>query len=104
MGFFYRWNMDTIADCCKRIDPCEAVCLINNVMVDIAVGKFVKGYKVGDESFQFAEPSLSDLKALLTLFEARCEKLKGKSRRAKVQLIFGEHYAGRGGRSRCRCG
>lgn len=43
--------MDTIADCCKRIDPCEAVCLINNVMVDIAVGKFVKGYKLGVRAF-----------------------------------------------------
>lgn len=95
--------METIADCCKRIDPCEAVCLINNVMVDIAVGKFVKGYKVGGESFQFAEPSLSDLKTLLTLFEARCEKSKGRSRRAKIQLVFGEHYAGRGGSGRCGC-
>lgn len=95
--------MDTIADCCKRIDPCEAVCLINNVMVDLAVGKFVRGYKVGGESFQFAEPSLRELKALLTLFEARCAQAQGRSRRARVQLIFGEHYAARGGKSRCGC-
>lgn len=95
--------MDTIADCCKRINPCEAVCLINNVMVDIAVGKFVKGYKVGGESFQFSEPSLSDLKSLLTLFEARCQKESGQSRRARVQFVFGDHTVDRIRRGGCGC-
>lgn len=95
--------MKTIADCCKQIDPCEAVCLINNVMVDLAVGKFVRGYKVGGESFQFAEPSLNELKTLLTLFESRCQKAQGRSRRARVQFVFGNHTVDRGGRGGCGC-
>lgn len=95
--------METISDCCKRIDPCEAVCLINNVLVDLAVGKFVTSYKVGGESFHFAQPSMKDLQSLLTVFEARCNKSKGRSRRARVQIIFGGHYAGRGGGGGCGC-
>ncbi len=97
-----------IETCCKRANPCDAVCTLENMLVDLGNGRFATHYKVGAESFSFAKPSISELMRLLRYFKQQCNIAQGKParRRAKVCLVFGEHTCGVCQRSStsCRCG
>lgn len=94
-----------IVECCKRVCPCDAVCLLENILVDLSVGRFVTNYKVGEETFSIAKPSIDDVRSLLKFFQKKCNLSKGlpSKPRAKVCFVFGNHECPRCGRKRCGC-
>lgn len=94
-----------IVDCCKRVCPCDAVCLLENVLVDLSVGRFVTSYKVGEETFSIARPSIDDVRNLLDFFQKKCNLSKGQPsrRRANVCFVFGNHECRTCGYKTCRC-
>lgn len=98
----------TISGCCEMMSPCEALCMLQNAEIKLAMGETITSYKVGGETFTFARPSTSGVKALINKYQALCNVANGKParRRAKVCLVYGEHTCGSCYRvsSRCRCG
>ncbi len=99
--------MNKISDCCKQMNPCKAVCLLQNVMVDLVSGNYVTNYRVGGESFAFAKPSVAEVRGLLAYFEQECNKAKGKPsrQRAKICFVHGDPTCGGCSqqKNRCRC-
>lgn len=92
----------TVDKCCEWINPCKALCLLQNVEVQIALGKQVTSYTLGEEKFSFRSPSLADIRALIKIYQARCPSAPGATRRrAKVCFVNAEPYCGRCGR---KCG
>ena len=86
-----------IISCCTAVNPCEAKCMIENALVNQAVGKTVMSYKVGEETFSIKLPSISDLRSLLDHYTAACNAACGvPSRpRANVSLVYGSTCSGR---------
>lgn len=96
---------EDIVDCCKRVNPCEAVCLLTNVLIDLVAGRAITGYRVGEESFQIRPPTITEVKGLLEYFEGKCNEANGKParRRAKVCFVPGAHRCAMCYCSPCRC-
>ena len=94
-----------IKTCCSAINPCEALCLLNNAALDIALGKSLMSYKVGEQTFNLVKPSLKDVKIMITHYEGLCNKSKGKParRRAKVCFVHAENTCGTCEQTSCRC-
>ena len=96
---------EEITDCCKRVDPCNAVCLIDNVLVDLIAGRAVTGYRVGEESFQIRPPTIAEARALRVHFVGLCNESQGRParRRASVCFVHGRHRCRMCSCSPCRC-
>lgn len=96
---------EDIVECCKVLDPCNAVCLLNNVLIDLVAGRAVTGYRVGEESFQIKPPTIAETRGLLEYFEGKCNESKGllSRRRAKVCFVNAPHRCNFCRCSPCRC-
>lgn len=65
--------MSILSDCCETLNPCEVLCALQNVQVKIALGKQVKTFKIGDETFSMASVSASDLSTLIAEYQQKCD-------------------------------
>lgn len=97
---------DNFINCCQMMDPCEAVCLIDNAILQLTLGKRVISYQIGDEKFTMQAVSTADLGKTRAHFEALCRQSQGLSKRARFNgcLVYGGHYCQMCRRSNCRCG
>ncbi len=99
--------MNTISDCCKQMNPCKAVCMLQNVMIELVSGNYVTNYRVGGESFAFAKPSIAEVRGLLDYFQQECNKAQGKQSRKRANFCFvhADPMCGRcaNPQNRCRC-
>ena len=66
-------TLDELVSCCKRVDPCEAVCLLENVHLDLLMGKGLRSYQIGGENFTLFQPSLPGLLGSIQYFKKLCE-------------------------------
>lgn len=97
----------TIADCCTELDPCKAMCMLQNVMVQMAAGKAMTSYSIGGERFSFKQPSLSEVRSLYDNFKQLCAAVNPNAvvrrRRAKVCFVYADNECTRCRQTTCRC-
>lgn len=86
----------TIGDCCVAMNPCDATCMLENVMVKMVSGNFVTTYNVGNEQYGFRRPTMTEVRDLIDYFERKCKALAtgGRRRRAKVCFVFDDTSCG----------
>lgn len=63
-----------IADCCQALDPCKALCMLEHAELNLAMGKEITSYKIGEETFTYKKPSLTDLRTLINIYRERCRE------------------------------
>lgn len=81
----------TVENCCALLSPCDALCMLRNVQLDLITGKKVRNYEIGAEKYTLYQPTMTEVRELIRDYEHRCELSKGKSsrRRASVRFRFG---------------
>ena len=72
-----------IHECCKHLNPCDALCQLENAELQLAMGKNLQSYKIGEESFTYKQSSLSDIRALIGIYRERCREAQGQTRRRR---------------------
>lgn len=94
-----------VFECCKWVNPCEALCLLQNVQLDLLLGKEIRSYQVGSEQYVIYRPSISDVEKAIGKYEKMCNLAQGKPsrRRAKVCFVHGPHVCPTCRRQSCRC-
>lgn len=65
-------SLENMVECCKRVDPCDAVCQLENVHLDLLMGKGLRSYQVGGENFTIFQPDLRSLMGAIDYFKKQC--------------------------------
>lgn len=80
----------TLSECCENVNPCDAIKLLNRVMLDIGTGQFVSAYKIGEESFTISKPSIDNVRALIDYYKTLCTdpEITGLLRRRRASVKF----------------
>ena len=68
----------TIADCCEAMNPCQAKCMLERAELNLAMGKELSTYRIGEETFVYSKPSLPQIRALIEIYTARCNEASGR--------------------------
>lgn len=98
-------GQNDIQNCCECVDPCKALCMLEHVELNLALGKEITSYSIGEERFQFKKPSLGEVRTLIEIYRKRCNVVHGRParRRGGGNLRFVERHCRRCGRSSCGC-
>ena len=64
---------NTLANCCELLDPCEALCLMQNAYNELMIGKKHTKYKLGEEEFTIAITKASDLRSAIDYYRGLCD-------------------------------
>lgn len=80
-----------IEDCCQRVNPCEALCMLEAAELNLATGKELTSYKIGEETFVYKKPSLTEVRALIEIYQGRCRRASGQTarRRGGGRFMYG---------------
>ena len=76
-------NAPDISQCCEAMNPCEAKCMLERAEINLALGKEISTYRIGEETFVYAKPSLPQLRALIEVYDRRCNELSGRAPRRR---------------------
>lgn len=93
----------TLDGCCAKMDPCTALCELENAEIQLATGKKTASYEIGDEKFTVRLPSLKDIRCLIEIYERRCAKSRGQRCRGGGGFVFADPRCKICRASRCRC-
>ncbi len=100
-----------IETCLPLPNPCEIYAKAYNSYISRVVNGATVGYRVGEESYQFAHMSASEHFAFVNEMRDLCKAcggnpapLKPKRQRASVCFVFGDHRCTLCGGTACGCG
>jgi aromatic ring hydroxylase len=75
-------------DCYPIENPCTSYAKVYNAMINRAVNGGMTGYRVGEESFQFAHMSMSDLRAMADNLYKMCVACGGCPPPARTFALY----------------
>jgi hypothetical protein len=97
-------------ECYPIENPCTSYAKVYNAIIARAVQGGVTGYRVGEESFQFAHISMADLRSMADNLYGLCvacggcpPPLTAKRKRANICFVYSGHQCRICGAARCGC-
>ena len=94
-----------VSTCCEMVNPCVALCQLLQMELDLALGKRVRAYEIGEEKFTIQVPTLAEIRSLIVTYRGLCNQAQGKPSRQRGSgcFVFGPHRCRSCSSSPCRC-